>query len=144
MDYESTVEIESKQVDGVRFRIRRMSFGRRIELTKTIQGVLGKLEFIEAGEKSAHEEAEAALLGAQVDREYLRWGLIAVEGLTIDGEAATVETLAESGPEELTAEVIEAIRREARLGEAEGKNFESHSTLSPEAQPGGVATSVGV
>lgn len=144
MDYESTVEIESQRVDGVRFTVRKMSFGRRVELTKTIQGVLGKLEFLEAGEKSVHEEAEAALLSARVDREYLRWGLIAIEGLTIDGEAATPETLAESGPEELTAEAIAAIRREARLGEEERKNFESHSTLSSEAQPGGVATSVGV
>lgn len=144
MDYESTVEIESERVDGVRFNIRRMSFGRRVELTKTIQGVLGKLEFIEAGEKSAHDEAEAALLSARVDREYLRWGLIGVEGLTIDGEPATAETLLESGPEELTAEAIRAIRREARLGDEERKNSESHSTSSPEVHPGGVATSVGV
>ena len=80
MDYESTVEIESQRVEGVRFTVRKMSFGRRVELTKKIQGVLGKLEFLEAGEKSVHDEAEAALLSARVDREYLRWGLIAIEG----------------------------------------------------------------
>lgn len=122
MNYESTVTVESETLDGVRFSIRRMSFGRRLELTRQVQHLLGRLEFAAAGEQGTAEQAEAALLSGEIDRKYLRWGLQEIEGLVIDGEAATPELLVEKGPESLLGEVLAAIRREAGLDEDERKN----------------------
>ena len=43
------------------------------------------------------DKLEAAVLAAEIDRAYLEWGLIGVEGLEIDGVAATPATLIEDG-----------------------------------------------
>lgn len=142
MEYESQVETPSRAAPGVRFRVRRMSFGRRLELTRRLQEQAKRLAFLSAAESGEGVEAERALLGAEIDREYLRWGLAGLDGLAIDGEAATVESLIEAGPEELVREALEAVKREAGLSEKERKNSESHSISSSEAQPGGTATNV--
>jgi hypothetical protein len=140
MKYESRVVVESKTRPGVRVVVRRMSFGRRLDLTRRVQEIAKKLAFLAAAEPDAAGEAERALLGAEIDREYLRWGLVSIEGLEIDGEAATPAALIEGGPEELVREALEAVRREAGLSENERKNCESHSTSSSEAGPDGTAT----
>ena len=143
MNYESTVTLESAKCPGVRFTVRRMSFGRRLELTRKVKERLARLEFLSAGESGGTDEAEAALLTGEIDREYGTWGLAGLEGLDIDGEEATPQTLMEKGPEPLVAEVLEAIYREAGLSEDERKNSESHSTSSKEIKPGGNATNAG-
>ncbi len=140
MKYESIVEKESAIEPGVRYRVKRMSFGRRLELTRRVRDALGRIRFLESGEGSEAEQAEAAILGAEVDGEYLRWGLAEVKGLELDGAAATPETLLASGPEELVREALGLVMSEARLNETDRKNSESHSTSSRETKPGGVAT----
>ena len=144
MTYESTVSVESAQYPGVRFTVKRMSFGRRLELTRKVKERLGRLEFLAAGESGPADDTEAALLTGEIDREYGAWGLTAVDGLEIDGEPATPQSLMEKGPEPLVGEVLEAVYREAGLSEDERKNSESHSTSSKEIRPGGTATSAGV
>ena len=143
MTYESTVTVESAQYPGVRFTVKRMSFGRRLELTRKVKERLGRLDFLAAGEPGAADDTEAALLTGEIDREYGAWGLAAVDGLEIDGEPATPQTLMEKGPEPLVGEVLEAVYREAGLSEDERKNSESHSTSSKEIRPGGNATNAG-
>ena len=143
MQYESEIEVESTAAPGVRLAVRRMSFARRLELTRRVQELAKKLAFLSAGEASADNEAEIALLAAEIDREYLSWGLARVEGLEIDGEPATPASLVEAGPEELVREALLAVRREAGLNEAERKNSESHSTSSSPIEPGGAATNAG-
>ncbi|MEZ5365152.1 MAG: hypothetical protein R2748_23200 [Bryobacterales bacterium] len=140
MQYGSVVEVESEAMPGVRLTVRRMSFGRRLELTRKVQELAKRLAFVAAGEKDAGSEAEQALLGAEIDREYLRWGLVRVDGLTIDGEEATAESLIEAGPEALVREALAAVRREAGLSEDERKNSASPSTSCSEAKPDGSAT----
>lgn len=140
MTYESSVTVEAKSAPGVRLRIRRMSFARRLELTATLKELLGRLEFTSAAEKSAGQEAEVALLCGQVDREYVRWGVESIEGLEVDGEPADVERLLERGPESLVIEAVDLVRREAGLSEEERKNSESHSTTVTETRPDGNAT----
>ena len=140
MEYASQVEVESRAFPGVRLTVRRMSFGRRLELTRQVQELAKKLAFLAAGEKDAASEAEQALLGAEVDRAYLRWGLAGVEGIDIDGMAATAESLIAAGPEALVREALEAVRREAGLSADERKNCASPSTSSSEAKPDGSAT----
>jgi hypothetical protein len=79
------------------------------------------MEFLEAGAEPG-DKMDAALLQAGIDRLYLTWGLQSIAGLEVDGVDATPESLAESGPEELFREALEAVRAETGLNEAERKN----------------------
>jgi hypothetical protein len=98
-----------------------MSFGRRIELLKAVREVAGRLEFLKAGGGDS-EGCEALLLEREVERIYLDWGLVSVEGLMIDGRPATKQSVIEAGPEPLVKEIIGAIERQIVLSEDERKN----------------------
>ena len=50
------------------------------------------------------------------------FGVKAVAGLTVNGRAADVETMAAEGPEELFREALAAVRRVTGLSEEERKN----------------------
>jgi hypothetical protein len=121
MDYTSEVTIEARSTPGVRFTIARMSFGRRLELTRRISAVARKVEYLEAGGDD-REKIEAAVLAGEIDRTYLEWGLRGVEGLSIDGAEATPADAIERGPEPLTREIAAAIKRECGLSEEQRKN----------------------
>ena len=121
MEYQSTVTVESKSQPGVRFRLNRMSFGRRLELLRRVRELAGRAEFLEAAE-DPREKIEATLLVGEIDRLYLLWGLAGIEGLEVDGQAATPERLIEAGPEGLCREILAAVKREAGLSEEEQKN----------------------
>lgn len=140
MDYQSSEWIDSEALQGVRFCVQSMSFGRRLDLMRRVGDKLTRLEFLQAGEKTAERDAEATTLGAEVDREFLLWGLTSIEGLEIDGEAATPSLLIESGPEALVQEVLGAVRAGAGLTDEERKNSESPFTLPTVAKPSGSAT----
>ena len=119
--YESTVWFDSAVRGGVRFGIVRVSFGRRIELARRIREIGRRAEFLDAS-GDAREKMDAAVLAAEIDRAYLEWGLMGVEGLEIDGAAATAASLVEAGPVELAAEILGRIKRECGLTEDERKN----------------------
>ncbi|MEK7406856.1 MAG: hypothetical protein AAB225_17405 [Acidobacteriota bacterium] len=121
MKYQSVVAVEAKCCPGVSYTIRRVSFGRRIELIRQVRELAGKVEFLEAG-SDPREKIEASLLASEIDRLYLLWGLVKVEGLDVDGEPATPESLAASGPEALCGEILAAIKAEFGLNEDERKN----------------------
>ena len=119
--YSSYLEFGSDAVAGVRFRIARVSFSRRLELVRRVRDFAQRIEFLEAG-GDATEQFESSVLGAEIDRLYLDWGLQAVEGLVIDGEPATPASLIEKGPESLAREIVRRIRAECHLSEDERKN----------------------
>ncbi len=121
MEYESTTVVESSVMPGVRFLVARMSFGRRIELTKQIRELAQRVEFLEAGE-NPREKLDAALVAAEIERTYVLWGLREVRGLELDGCPATPESLAAAGPEGLFREALAAVKAECGLSEAERKN----------------------
>ena len=121
VSYESVMTTESKAIPGVVFVINRISFGRRMELSRLVREIGKKAEFLEAGTE-LQERIEAGILTHEVDAMYLRWGLVSVEGLTIDGTPATAEQLLDSGPEALTQEIVAAIKAQCGLSEAERKN----------------------
>ena len=121
MEYESSRVVASKVAAGVRFTVRKMSFGRRMELMERVRELARRAEFLAAGD-SAGERMDAALARAEIERLYVRWGVAAVTGLTVDGASATPESLAEAGPEELFREAVALVRRETGLDEAERKN----------------------
>jgi len=119
--YESVVWFESAARHGVRVGIVRVSFGRRIELARRIREVGRKAEYLDASGE-AKDKLEAAVLAAEIDRAYLDWGWIGVEGLEIDGQQATPEAAIDAGPVELAAEVLARIKAECRLSDDERKN----------------------
>ena len=120
-DHNSTRVVESKTCPGVQFSVRRMSFGNRIELMKSIREAARELEFRQAGDSIA-DKLEAALCSAEVDRLYLQWGLARIHNLRVDGAEADTATLIDRGPEELCREIVAEIRRECGLTEEERKN----------------------
>lgn len=119
--YESEISIESGALPGVTFAIRRISFGRRMELSRRVREITRRAEFLEAGSE-LNDKIEAGILTQEVDAMYLRWALVGVEGLAIDGDAATAELLLDKGPEELTREIVSAIKDQCGLSETERKN----------------------
>lgn len=119
--YESVVLVRSKAMPAVTFVINRISFGRRMELSRRAREISRKAEFLEAGSQ-LQEKIEGSILAQEVDTMYLSWGLVRIENLTIDGEAATAERLLERGPDELTREIVGAIKEQCGLSEGERKN----------------------
>src|SRR5579872_4538697 len=73
-EYESHRIIPSSRLPGVTFRIVKMSFGRRVELTRRVRDLGQKIEFLEAGQ-DLKERIEATVLAGEIDRLYLAWGL---------------------------------------------------------------------
>jgi len=120
MKYESWLERESQTAPGVTFVLSKMSFGRRVELTRRLREIALQVEFFEAGD--AGEKISAALLTGEIDRLYVMWGVKEVRGLELDGEPATPESLAAAGPEELFREAVAAVKAECGLTDSERKN----------------------
>jgi hypothetical protein len=120
-NWESRRVVASEEHPGVAFVIARMTFGRRIELMRQVRDLAARLEYFEAG-RDAKNDMEASLLGAEIDRLYIRWGLEEIRGLELDGVPATTEALIDRGPEELFIEALTAIKAECGLTENERKN----------------------
>lgn len=119
--WQSRKIVASEVRPGVELVIARMTFGRRIELMRMVRDLAARLEYFEAG-RDAKNDMEASLVGAEIDRLYLRWGLDEIRGLEIDGAPATPEALIENGPEDLFQEALAAVNAECGLNENERKN----------------------
>jgi hypothetical protein len=119
--WQSRKMVASASQPGVEFVIARMTFGRRIELMRRVRDLAARLEYFEAGQ-DAKNGMEASLLGAEIDRIYVLWGVEEIRGLELDHEPATVESLIDRGPEELFLEALTAVRVECGLSETERKN----------------------
>ena len=120
-NYESSLELNSATYPTVKYRIRRPSFRRRSALIGQVREMGRSLQCLEAGEGVA-ERIEAFHVRSKIDQLYLEWGLEKIEGMEIDGEAISVESLMAKGPEELTSEILEQIKRQCTMTEAERKN----------------------
>lgn len=121
MNHESVRVVKSAVCAGVQFSIARISFARRLELTRRVRELGRRIAFDEAGE-GMDGKLTGAIARGEIDRLYLEWGLLAVEGLEIDNVPAGVTDAIEHGPEELCREIVTEIRRECGLDEAERKN----------------------
>lgn len=119
--WDSQRVVASEAIPGVEFSIARMTFGRRLELMKRVRDLAVRIEYFDAG-RDEKNRMEASLLGAEMDKLYLAWGLVEVRGLSLDGGDATPESLVERGPEALVHEALAAIKAECGLTETERKN----------------------
>ena len=134
MNFESRIKFESKAVPGVTVKLNKMTEGRRIKLRLQLaeyfaemRDLMDQIAALKAEAQSnpeAQTEIKASDLSFRVDtiiREKIRpgkfkWGVHSVDGLTIDGVPATIDSLLEDGPAELYIEIIDEIDRVARLG----------------------------
>lgn len=121
MNYQSTAIHISQTCPGVQFAVRRLSLAGRMELLEKIREAGTRLEFHQAG-SSVEDTASSAAIHARVDELYVRWGLHSIEGLSIDGQPATADSLLAKGPNGLAVEIAMAVRREIFLDEEERKN----------------------
>jgi len=121
VSYSSLSWRQSKTIEGVRFAIRRVSLAQRLELNKRVRELTLQYEFLKAG--PAADQLEATWADLLVRKLYIEWGLAGLEGLSIDGETASVELLIDKGPEELVDEIVSALQEEIGLSEEERKNF---------------------
>lgn len=119
--YQSSLELKSGRYPGVTYQILRPSFTRRLELTQRISELVLRLEFHEAG-ADLQDRCSAVRLKVELDILLLEWGLLELDGLSIDGEPANLELLLKRGPEDLTREIADRIRQECGLTEEERKN----------------------
>jgi hypothetical protein len=114
------LRFESESFAGVEFSIRKVSLLQRIELVAKVRELTLNHEFLRAGDPK--DQLEATISELLVQRLYLEWGVVDLRGLTIDGEAASVQLLIERGPEALAAEISGAIRTHLEFSETERKN----------------------
>jgi hypothetical protein len=121
VSYSSLSWHESKTIEGVRFAIKRVSLAQRLELNRRVRELTLQYEFLKAG--PAADQLEATWADLLVRKLYAEWGLAGLEGLSIDGETATVELLIDKGPEELVDEVVSVLQEGIGLSEEERKNF---------------------
>jgi len=121
VSYSSLSWRRSKTIEGVRFAIKRVSLAQRLELNKRVRELTLQYEFLKAG--PAADQLEATWADLLVRKLYIEWGLAGLEGLSIDGETASVELLIDKGPEELVDEIVSALQEEIGLSEEERKNF---------------------
>ena len=121
MVYESVATVESQVAGGVKFTIAKMSFGRRADLMRQVRELTRKVEFLEAA-RELGQKMDAALLRVEIDRLYVRWGLLGISGLQLDGLDATPQSLAEAGPEDLFREALALVRSQTGLTAEERKN----------------------
>ena len=119
--WESKKTVRTELRQEVEFTLYRMTFGRRLELMKKVRDLSARIEFFEAGREESNR-MEASLLGGEMDRLFLEWGLEEVRGLEIDGSPATVAGLIDKGPEDLVHEALGMVKAECGLNEAERKN----------------------
>lgn len=118
--FESSRRVESQSVAGVMFWVRKTSLAQRIELLTRVRELTRKYDFLNAGGPT--ERMEASLGDLLTTKLYVEWGLERVEGLSIDGQNASVTLLLEKGPEDLCLEIAQEVQKECGLSEEERKN----------------------
>ncbi|MCX6608718.1 MAG: hypothetical protein NTV52_34705 [Acidobacteria bacterium] len=79
------------------------------------------MAFSEAGSEPK-DKLTAAEISSSIESLYVRWGLVSIEGLEIDGVVADVDRLIATGPEALCREIAQAVREQCFLSEEERKN----------------------
>src|SRR6266852_5414626 len=84
MHYESVLKRRSESFPEISYTVRKISFGGRLELAKDIRELSRRMEFAAAGQE-ASDEMDASILAAEIERLYVRWGLVSLEGLAVDG-----------------------------------------------------------
>jgi hypothetical protein len=121
MKYDSSFVAQSACVPGVSFTIRRVSVLRRLDLLRQIRELCARLDFYKAGASLA-DKLDASIASSEIEALYVKWGVIQIDGLTIDGLDVTLDLFVERGQEELVREAAALVRSQLGLSEQERKN----------------------
>ncbi len=132
MNFETTVRIESKIEPSVVYVVKRISVVERANLLmETLNETARATELVEllknAGDNQGPEIIRArleldSLMNGKLLSAALRAKLAGIEGLTLNGEAATVESFIQHGPEALVREALEAANAASELTADQQKN----------------------
>lgn len=169
MKYTSTIAHQSVTDPAVSFTVRHLTEGRRIKISLALADKYDKIDTIRTGVSEIAERVKPLLAQAKAEGSdvlsnnpdmaqltrkhrqmqsvendeivptFVRNLLVSVDGLEIDGAPATVESMIESGPPALYAEIAKAVRHEMGLDEQETGNSEPPST-SPALVDGATQT----
>lgn len=121
--WRSAEEYRSSAYPTVKYRISKMSMGRRLELTRRMRDLTKRLEFATAAAAtSTDDKMEAAILAGEVDRLYWEFALESIEGIQMNGDEISPTTQFELGPEDLSREILMRIKQQTQLTDAERKN----------------------
>ena len=120
-DAGSCLTFESVVEPGVSFRIRRMTLRHRINLIQELHTLYREHEFGSAG-TSTEDRLRAQLSSLRIDEVFLRWGVVDVAGLQVDGKPIGASDLVDYAPEKLAAEILGRIRETIALSPDEEKN----------------------
>lgn len=121
VNFATTEWYDSGCMPGVRYAIRKITLGQRIELARRARELARQNDYLRSGD--AADQLEATMGDLLVEKLYLEWGLTEVSGLSIDGAAATVADVIERGPERLSHEIATTLRSYLVLTDEERKNF---------------------
>jgi hypothetical protein len=171
MKYTSTITHQSKTDPAISFTVRHLTEGRRIKISLQLADKYDKIDTIRAGVSEIAERVKPLLAQAKADGSdvlsnnpdmadltrkhrqmqsverdeiiptFVRALLVSVDGLEIDGAPATVESMIESGPPDLYAEIAKAVKHEMGMDEQETGNSEPLSTSTVQADGGTQITS---
>lgn len=120
-DYHSVEIHDSSVCPGVRYTVRRISARRRLDLVRSIRGLVQQSEYHEAG-TAALDKLESAILSREISKVYFASGFESVEGLKIDGQTPDAESMWAHGPEMLIDEITQRIRDCWHLNDQARKN----------------------
>jgi hypothetical protein len=98
-----------------------MTLRQRIKLIGELSQLYRAHDFHTAG-SSPLDQLNAQLNALRIDEVVLKWGVIAVHGLVIDGHTVGPDELSERAPEELTAEILSRIRECISISVDQEKN----------------------
>jgi hypothetical protein len=144
---------ESAALPGVKFTVRRLNYIARserdlgmLEDRARLNGIMARMrELSEGGEigqprPGAEQEyrkldAEYAIIHqTQIVPAYIRAGLVRVEGLTVEGQAADAAAVLASAPDAFLDELFAACHAASDMSEEQRKNWQSPgSSAVPEA-----------
>lgn len=117
----SIVTVESTQYPGVTFTIRRMTLRQRITLLRDLHALYREQEFSTSGSSHA-DKINAQISSLRIEEVFLRWGVVDLQGLVVDGKAVEIDEVSERAPEGLVSEILAQIRECVNLTVDEVKN----------------------
>lgn len=133
MNFETTVRIESKIETGVVYVVKRISVVERANLLmERLNETARATELVELLKNAGDNQGGPEIIRARLEFDSLMNGklltaalrakLAGIEGLTLNGEAATVESFIQYGPEALVREALEAANTASELTADQQKN----------------------
>lgn len=136
--------VKSAICEGVTLTIRKMTGGSRIELQLALadsnaamrEVTKAQIEALAVTDEAVRRkklldiaEQSGKIIMEQQFPALVRFGLVAVDGLTVDGEDVhNVENFIKLAPEELYLEAVKAIKEEAGMNTEVAENLESPTT----------------